>query len=134
MFAHREQAVPTPTSTEDTFSADGDGASQSRSRSSEIAGKAAAAIGERKDAFAEGIQSAASTLHGRADRLPGGEKVARAAHTTAEAMERAADYMRDQDVEEILSDAQQLVKRHPGAALLTAAAVGFLLARAFSRD
>ena len=34
----------------------------------------------------------------------------------------------------MLSDVRDVVKKHPGATLLTAAAVGFLLARAFSRD
>jgi hypothetical protein len=33
----------------------------------------------------------------------------------------------------MLSDIQRTVKRHPGAALLTAAAVGFVIARALTR-
>jgi len=67
------------------------------------------------------------------ENLPGGEKVARAAHSTAEAMKKAADYVRDEDLEAMLEDAQQLVKRHPGATLLAAVAAGFLLARVLSR-
>ncbi len=48
-------------------------------------------------------------------------------------METAAGYVRDQDLRAMLSDIQQTAKRHPGATLLTAAAVGFLLARALFR-
>jgi hypothetical protein len=89
--------------------------------------------GDRRENIARGMDSAASSLHARADTLPGGEKVARAAHTTADAMEKAADYVRDEDLDAMLEDAQQLVKRHPGATLLIAAAAGFLLARVFAR-
>ena len=91
-------------------------------------------FGSKRESVASGIDSAASSLHERADTLPGGEKVARAAHTTAAAMEKAADYVRDEDLQAMLSDVQDMVKRHPGATLLTAAAAGFLLARLISRD
>lgn len=89
---------------------------------------------EKRAAVARGIDAAASSLHARADRIPGGEKVAGAAHGAAEAMERAADYIREQDLKNMWADLQQALKRHPGAVLLTAAAVGFLLARGFTRD
>jgi len=95
--------------------------------------KAATAIDDKKEALASGLASAASMLHERADDLPGGEKVARAARSTAEAMERAAEYVRDQDLKGALSDVQQVAKRNPGVTLLTAVAVGFLLARSLSR-
>ena len=92
------------------------------------------AIDETQDAVARGIDSAASSLHAKAESLPGGEKIVRAAHTAAEAMEKTAGYLRDQDLHDMLADVRQVVKRNPGATLLTAAAVGFLLARVFSRD
>jgi hypothetical protein len=95
--------------------------------------KAAAAIDDRRDAFARGLASAASTLHATADELPGGEKVARAAHTAARAMETAAGYVRYQDLRGVVSDVRQIAKRNPGVTVLTAVAVGFLLARSFSR-
>jgi hypothetical protein len=74
---------------------------------------------------ARGIDAAAASLQARADRLPG-EKVASAARKTAQAMESAADYVREQDV-------RQATRRHPGAVLLAAAALGFMLARALRR-
>lgn len=112
----------------------GDGVSQATSRAKDIGRKAAAVIDEKRDAVARGIDSAASALHEKAESLPGGEKVARAAHTTAEALDKAAGYVRDQDVEDMLSDAQLIAKRNPGVTLLAAAALGFLLARIFSRN
>ena len=83
---------------------------------------------------ASAIDSAASSLRDRTGSMPGGEKVAGAANTAADAMESVADYVRDQDLRSMLSDAQQIVRQHPGATLLTAAAIGFLLARSLSRD
>ena len=94
----------------------------------------AEAIDEKQDAVARGIDSAAASLHAKAESLPGGEKIVRAAHTAAEAMEKTAGYLRDQDINDMLADVRQVIKRNPGATLLTAAAVGFLLARVFSRD
>ena len=111
----------------------GDGVSQAASRATEIGRKAAAAIDEKREAVAAGIDSAASALASKADSLPGGEKVADAAWATAEALENAAGYVRDQDIESMLSDVGEIVKKHPGATLLTAAALGFVLARALSR-
>lgn len=100
----------------------------------ELARKASSVIDDKKDAAARGLDSAAAAIHGEAEALPGGERVARAAHATADAMQRSADYVRDQDVEEMLSDVRQLVTRHPGITLVAAAALGFLLARTLSRD
>jgi ElaB/YqjD/DUF883 family membrane-anchored ribosome-binding protein len=91
-------------------------------------------IDERRGAAAEGLDSAADTLHQKADRLPGGDKVSSAAHTTADALASTADYIREHDLRGMVTDVQSLVKRNPGPALLAAAAVGFLVARTFSRD
>lgn len=100
----------------------------------EIGRKAGSVIDEKKEAAARGLDSAAEAIREKAETLPGGEQVARVAHAAADAMERSAEYVRDQDVEEMLSNAKELVARHPGVTLLAAAAVGFLLARTLSRD
>jgi hypothetical protein len=93
-----------------------------------------AALDEKKDALARGFDAAAAALEARADSLPGGPKAARAAQSAAEAMAVAADYVRDQDFEDMVSDVQEIAKRHPGVTLLTAAALGFLLARIIARN
>jgi hypothetical protein len=107
---------------------------QTPTSTDQIGQKAAAAIDDKREAVARGIDAAASSLHAKAESLPGGEKVARATHSAAVTMEKVAGYVRDQDVKSMLSDIQQIVKRHPGATLATAAALGFLLARSISRN
>lgn len=108
--------------------------SQASPTTSDLGKKTADIIDENRGAAARGIDSAASSLHAKADSLPGGEKVAGAAHTAADAMETAAGYVRDNDLKSMLTDVQKIVKSNPGPALLTAAALGFLLARTFSRN
>jgi ElaB/YqjD/DUF883 family membrane-anchored ribosome-binding protein len=106
----------------------------SKGKAAEMGQRVADKIDENRGAAASGLESAAGALREKADTLPGGEKVAKAAHATANAVGVAADYVREKDVKAMLTDVQQLVKNNPGVALLTAAALGFLIARTFSRD
>ena len=106
----------------------------SKGKAAEMGQKVADTIDQNRGAAASGMESAASALREKADSLPGGEKVANAAHATANAVGVAADYVRENDLKAMLADVQQLVKNNPGPALLTAAALGFLIARTFSRD
>ena len=105
-----------------------------KGKASEMGQRVADTIDENRGAAASGLESAAGALREKADTLPGGEKVAKAAHATADAVGNAADYVRDNDVRVMMTDVQKLVKNNPGVALLTAAALGFLIARTFSRD
>ena len=52
-----------------------------------------------KESIASGIDSAADALRERVESLPGGAKVASAAEAASDAVENAADYVRDQDLE-----------------------------------
>lgn len=106
----------------------------SKGKAAEMGQRAADKIDENREAAASGLESAAGALRERADTLPGGEKVANAAHATADAVGVAADYVRENDLKTMIADVQRLVKNNPGPALLTAAALGFLIARTFSRD
>ena len=106
----------------------------SKGKAAEMGQKVADRIDENRGAAASGLESAASAIREKADTLPGGERVANAAHATANAVGVAADYVRDNDVKAMVADVQKLVKNNPGVALLTAAALGFLIARTFSRD
>ena len=115
-----------------TLNADSSG--MSKGKAAEMGQKVADKIDENRGAAASGLETAATALRERADTLPGGEKVANAAHATANAVGVAADYVRDNDLKAMVADVQTLVKNNPGPALLAAAALGFLLARTFSRD
>jgi ElaB/YqjD/DUF883 family membrane-anchored ribosome-binding protein len=105
-----------------------------KGKAAEMGQRVVDTIDENRGAAASGLESAASALRDRADALPGGERIASAAHATADAVGSAADYVRENDVKSMMTDVHKLVKNNPGVALLTAAAVGFLIARTFSRD
>jgi ElaB/YqjD/DUF883 family membrane-anchored ribosome-binding protein len=111
-----------------------DRASQAKERVTDFARSTADAVDERRSTAADGFDSAASTLRDRAAGLPGGQPVNRAATSAADRLETTAEYVRTHDVDSMLSDAQSLVKRNPGLALLAAAAFGFLVGRTLSRD
>ena len=106
----------------------------SKGKGAEMGQKVVDKIDENRGAAASGLETAASALRERAGTLPGGERVANAAHATADAVGVAADYVRENDLKAMMADVQKLVKNNPGPALLTAAALGFLIARTFSRD
>ena len=127
--------MQTPTFTKTPLPLEGgDGISQGASRAAEIGERAAAALDDKRDAVARAIDAAASALHARVESLPGGPNVARAARSTADTMEKAADYVRDQDLKGMLSDITRIAKRYPGATLLAATALGFLAIRAIGRN
>jgi len=84
-----------------------------------------------------GNQSGAASASGDGTSvagLPGGKALRGAAHTAAGAIRSTAGHVRDYDMKGMWADVMKLIKRNPGIALLTAAAVGFLFARRFSRD
>jgi ElaB/YqjD/DUF883 family membrane-anchored ribosome-binding protein len=88
---------------------------------------------EARGPAADRIGKAASALHGKADRLPGGKTVADLAHGAADWMQNAADYVRGRDVEAMAADFGNAVRKNPGRSLLAAIAAGFLIGRAFRR-
>jgi ElaB/YqjD/DUF883 family membrane-anchored ribosome-binding protein len=98
------------------------------------AGDAAAAIDESRATAADRLETVASALHDRADDLAGGETVRNFARATADRLSTSADYMRSHDAKRMMADVETFVKSNPGPALALAAAFGFLLGRALSRD
>jgi ElaB/YqjD/DUF883 family membrane-anchored ribosome-binding protein len=73
-------------------------------------------------------------MHEKADQLPGGEKVTNLAHSAADKLSATADYVREHDLDSMMSDVESFVKKNPGPAILTAALLGFLVGRTFRRD
>ena len=111
-----------------------DAAASARQRVSEAGRQATERIDEKRAPAADALQSAASTLHERAEDLPGGETVRTVAHSAADKLESTAGYIREHDVKAMVSDVEDIVKRNPGPSLLIAAAIGFLIGRAFRED
>ena len=111
-----------------------DTATQVKDKVSDLGCMAADKIDENRDTSAGGLYKAASALHDKADSLPGGEKVSGLAHATADKLSSTGDYVRDHDVNRMIADVETLVKNNPGRSLLAAAAIGFLVGRAFSSN
>lgn len=109
-------------------------ASQVKDKVSDLGRSAADRIDANRGAAASGLESAANTLHEKAESLPGGEKVASLAHSTADKLSSTAEYVREHDVKRMMADVEQLVKNNPGPSLLAAAFIGFLVGRAFSNN
>lgn len=83
---------------------------------------------------ADKLEGVAATLHEKAEGLPGGETAADLAHSAADKVEATAQYVREHGVQDMMGDLENFVRRHPGQSLFAAAAVGFLLGRAFRND
>lgn len=111
-----------------------DAAATAKQKASDAGRQASDKIDEKRGPAADALASAASTIHEKAEDLPGGETVKNVAHSAAEKLESTAGYIREHDVKAMLSDVEQMVKRSPGPALLIAAAIGFLIGRAFRED
>jgi ElaB/YqjD/DUF883 family membrane-anchored ribosome-binding protein len=111
-----------------------DTVNQVKDKVSDLGRTAADRIDDSRDAAAVGLERAASALHEKAESLPGGEKVSDFAHTAADKLNSTADYVREHDVRRMIGDVETIVKKNPGPSLLIAAALGFLVARAFSRN
>ena len=120
-----------------TDSATGDVARRARNVTEsvgDIARDAAKSVDANRSTAADGLDSAASTLRDNADQLPGGETVRDFAHSTADRLTTGAEYMRTHDARRMMADVEDIVKKNPGPALAVAAAFGFLIGRALSRD
>jgi ElaB/YqjD/DUF883 family membrane-anchored ribosome-binding protein len=78
---------------------------------------------------ADNLGNAASALHRRADKLPGGENVAKLAHRAADRMQITADYIRAHDAGDMMGDVKGFLGRHPGGSLAAAAVIGFFIGR-----
>ena len=109
-------------------------AGEVKSKVSDMARTAADSIDQARPAAARGLDSAASAIHDQADRLPGGDRVSGFAHSAADRLSSTADYVRRNDLNSVRGDVEALVKNNPGPALVAAAAVGFLIGRAITRD
>jgi|SRR6185312_314645 len=111
-----------------------DTATAVKQKASDAGRQATEQINSKRGPAADALEGAASKIHEKAGSLPGGDTVQSAAHSTAEKLQSTADYVREHDVKSMLSDVEEIVRRNPGPSLLIAAAVGFLIGRAFRED
>jgi hypothetical protein len=108
--------------------------SEAKARASDLGRKAAESVDQVRKTAAGGLGTAAGALDEHADALPGGPRIASAAHRAADALTASADYIRDKNVRDMVDDVMKVVKDNPGPALLGAVALGFLVGRSFTRN
>jgi hypothetical protein len=105
---------------------------RAKDKAAELAQTAADTLDSQRGTAASGLSNAAESIHAHADRLPGGDTVSGLAHSAADTLTSTADYVRQNDLKDMLADVEQVVKRNPGPSLLAAAFVGFLVGRALT--
>src|SRR5687768_3904869 len=104
--------------------------SRVKNRASHIADVASEKLDHQRETAAGGLNRMASTLHEKADRVPGGSNVVNFTHRVANGMESTATYLRDHDLAAVGQDALNVARRHPAQSIIGALAIGFLLGRA----
>jgi ElaB/YqjD/DUF883 family membrane-anchored ribosome-binding protein len=109
-------------------------ATDGKDKIADLARTAVDTVDDNRSSAAAGLSAAASTLHDKADSLPGGDGVQDFAHATADRLSSTANYVREHDMNRMVADVEALVTRNPGPSLLAAAAVGFLIGHAVTRD
>ena len=67
------------------------------------------------------------------EKAPMSGPVANAADTAANTLERAGTYLQEQDLADMRSDLEGIIRRHPIESLLVGLGVGYLLARSTRR-
>lgn len=86
---------------------------------------------QRKNA-ASRLDAAAAKVHRAADA--GGQRVSSVVHSAAEKIQSTADYLRGHDSKELIGNVENMVRKHPGRALLIALSFGFIAGRALRHD
>lgn len=76
------------------------------------------------DGYAETVREAAQEIEDRA-----GPDIARYAHQAADFLDEASATLKNKDVDELIDEARELMRRSPALAIGAAAALGFALSR-----
>ena len=97
---------------------------QAGDKARDYAGKG---LGHATDALDEAAKFLTDTAKTVEDKL--GPQVGRYGLTAAESVTGLADQLRNKDLEELLDDARELVRKSPGIAIGAAVGLGFVLAR-----
>lgn len=110
-----------------------DAANRAQEEAKRYGQRALDAVESGRQSAASTLDSAASGIRSKADSLPGGADVSRFARRAADKIGGAAQYLREHEVKDMMSEAESFIKEHPTQALLGAALVGFLAGRSMRR-
>lgn len=106
-----------------------DAASRAQEQAKRYGQRAMDAVESGRQSAASTLDDAASGIRSKADALPGGPEVGRFARRAADRIGGAAQYLREHEVKDMMSEVESFIKEHPAQALLGAAVVGFLAGR-----
>jgi len=117
---------------EDNFNSDpnsgGQAVGMAKEKVADYGRRAVDVIDKQREPAASALDKTAAAVHQTAD------KVGSAAHSTGDKIQATADYVRQNDMNAMMGDVQEIVKRYPGQSLAAAAVVGFLVARVLHND
>lgn len=91
-------------------------------------------IDDARPPVADKLHDAAESVRQKAQRLPGGEKIADTVQGAAGKLEASANYLQSHDSREMLQDLWGFIKRHPAQSLIVAGVLGFFVARGLRSD
>jgi hypothetical protein len=121
-----------PNFTSDPVGTVKDAASDLKDRATDMASTVADAAARQRTNAAKGLHTAASAIHDKAEKL-GNAKASGAVHKVADGIDTTASYIEDNDFADMGEDVMNVARRHPGKAIITSLALGFLLGRALRR-
>ena len=102
---------------------------KAKEKAEQVADNVSDTLGQQRENAADTLGRAASTLHDKADSVPGGPKVVNLTHNIADGMESTASYLRDHDFSAMGKDLMDVCRRYPTQSLVAALALGFLIGR-----
>ena len=108
-------------------------AANTKDKASQMADTVAERLDEGRGSAAEGLGRVASTLHEKANSVPGGPKLVNFTHRVADSMESTASYLRDHDFSKMGEDLMTVCRKYPTQSVAAALALGFLLGRSTRR-
>lgn len=104
-----------------------DTAQDAKETLNQIGRKTADRLDNSRQSTANVLERTATSLHS------GAEQMSEFTHSAAERLQNTADYLREADLDRMIKDVQEFVKRYPGRSLAAAAIAGFLIARGLRR-
>ena len=107
----------------------GQAANQAKERAGQVADNATQAVDQRREQASGKLDTAAVQLRESGEKLPGGERSTEMASMAADKVEATSSYIREHDVQDMMTDLETLVRNHPTQSLVAAAAAGFLVGR-----
>ena len=110
-----------------------DMASQAKDKAGQAADAVSEKLGQQRENAADTLVRVASTMHEKADSVPGGTKAVNLTHSMANGIESTASYLRDHDFKQMGKDATNICRRYPTQSVIAALAFGFLLGRSARR-